>query len=383
MRLLSFFFGSVWLDFSESDRTQVYECLLSGKIAVTSVKQRTDGFSLFLFSSDAKRLVSELEAIGMKPIHELPFGLPVILRGLIGRSGLLVGIAIGIALLLFSRSRVWEIEISGNGSVDPDLLLEELRECGLSEGMSFHDFDGEEISFEMQKLDPRISWMQIRREGVRAIVEWIPTKEGDGAIAAPENCGANLVSSKDAVVVDIEIEYGEAVVSVGSVVRAGDLLVSGVGAHSAGYASGRVIGRVREQIQMTVPITIEEIVPTKTKRVGLCLKIFGRSFSFGETEGDIREPASVYLFGKIRLPIVWETVSRVEYTVIEREISESEAARIARRMLSERLAVLLSDGELLGSSLTGSFGSDGYTLSAEVEYLINIAKTLEFSLENE
>jgi hypothetical protein len=290
---------------------------------------------------------------------------------------------LGIALLVFSRSRVWEIQVVGAGTVDPDLLREELRECGLSEGISFRDFDGETVSFEMQKLDRRISWMQIRREGVRAIVEWIPTKNGEIVSQPPEDRGANLVSTKDAVIVDLQIESGEAFVAVGSVVHAGDLLVSGVGTHSAVYASGRVIGRVKEQIEVTVPRLFEEIVPIHTESIGFSIELFGHRFSFGDEDGNLRERGSLYLFGKVRLPIFWETVSHVEYSVRECEYSETDTARIARRMLSEKLSVLLADGELLGTTLSGSYGQDGYTLSAEIEYLINIAKTLEFSLENE
>ncbi len=383
MKGLNFFLGTSRLSFSEADRTQVYQSLLSERIQVLSAENRSDGFWISLFSADAKRLQGILNGTGVSVKNEVKKGLPVLLKRLLRRCGLLLGLFLGLSLFLFCRSRVWEIQVLGSGPIDPDLLIEELSEFGLREGVSFRELDFDTVCFEMQKLDRRIAWMQIRREGVKVIVEWIPTKKEDLSLQSTRECGANLVARKDAVIVDLQIESGEASVSVGSVVHAGELLVSGVGSHSAVYASGRVIGRVREQVSVRVPFKSEEIVTVANEGVGFSVELFGRRLSFGESEGDLSDRATAYLFGKIRLPIFWERVYRAEYTVREIKLSESDAAKAAGRLLSERLAVLLAEGELLSSSVTASYDDEGYTLTADIEYLINIAKTLEFSLENE
>lgn len=383
MRALDFLLGTSILVFSEADRTKVYQCLLEASASVLSAEKRSDGFSISLLNADAKRLKRSLEGQGVYPTGEKSFGLPVLLRALVRRSGLLLGFALGLALLLFSRSRVWEIELRGSGGIDPDFFLEELSECGLSEGIAFRDFDVESVCFEMQELEKRVSWMQIRREGVRVIVDWIPTKAGDTSIDSPTDRGANLVAEKDAVVVDLQIESGEASVSLGSVVRAGDLLVSGVGTHSAVYARGRIIGRVKERVEVTVPFKSEEIVPLKTECVGFSISLFGYEIPFGNSDGDYTDREAVYLFGKIRLPVFLQRSYRVQYAEKELEHSEADAAKTARRLLSEKLSVLLAEGELVSSSVFASYTEDGYKLTADIEYLINIAKTLEFSLENE
>lgn len=383
MTVLSYLFGAKRLRFLKKHREQVYNGLLVSKITVISSEESEDTFALFVSHGDAKVLLMHLLSVNITPKDVESIGLPRFVKRLLRRSGLLLGLILGIALFLFARSRVWEIELYGSGTLDPDLLREELRDVGLSEGMSFCEFDPKTVSFEMQKLDRRIAWMQIRRRGVHVIVEWIPSKLGETVNKKPSGIGANLIAEKDAVIVDVQIDRGEGCVSVGSVVRAGELLVSGVGTHSSVYASGRVIGRVKETVRISVPRCFEEVVVSKCDTVGVALEIFGHRFLIGEDDGALCEKGTVYLFERVRLPIFWETLSQVDYLTHESEFSETDMARIARRKLSERLGVLLTEGELLTTSLSGSYDSEGYTLIAEIEYLINIAKTLEFSIENE
>jgi similar to stage IV sporulation protein len=305
------------------------------------------------------------------------------LRKLTFRSGLVLGFALGVGLLLFCRSRVWEIDVVGSTAIDPDLFFEELATCGLHEGMSFHDLNAEEVAFAMQKLDRRIAWMQIRREGVRMIVDWIPTNDSILPLQPPKDRGSNLIASADAVIVDMLIQKGVPTVSIGEVVRKGELLVSGIKQNSAIYAQGRVIGQIKEAVSVTVPIVQTVIRESNTEAIGLEVNLFGHRLCFGESEGSYEESGRLYLFDRIRIPVLWKKIYRCDYDCSERELSEKEAAQLAMRRLSETLEIKLKDGELLSSQVSGGFTDDGYTISADIEYLINIAKTLEFSIENE
>ena len=381
--LINSLLGVCRLSFSEEDRTAVYRAIFDARLTVLSLKNLPSGFQIDLRREDSKRLSASLKEVGVLAENVKTFGVSVVLKFLLRRSGLVFGAVLGLLLFLFCSGRVWAIELRGCGGIDPDLLLEELASCGLYEGAYIGTLDAESVTLAVLKQEKRISWMQVRREGVRVIVEAIPAKLENSISGPPEGIGANLVSAKDAVIVDLQIESGEAGVSVGSVVRKGDLLVSGVGTHSALYASGMVIGRVRDVICVTVPLSHLELSEIKTECVGYSLSLFGYVFSFGEKEAELFERDPIYLFGRIRLPAFFERRYRAAYT--EREVcyTESEAAKIARRMLSARLSVLLSDGELLSGEISASYTDEGYTLTAEIEYLINIAKTLEFSLENE
>ena len=383
MTLIEYLVGVEILEFSDEDRGAVYRRLYDERISVISAENLEGSFRIRILRSSSVTLCSRLADANLFPIARREIGGKAFLRHVVSRLGLVFGVVLGLALLLYCRSRVWEIELVGNDSIDPDLLLEELEKCGLYEGMAIRELSENEISLAILSLDSRLAWVQIRRHGVRVIVECLTVKQGNETIDLPKDKGANLVADFDAEIVDILVTSGEACVTPGSVVHAGDLLVSGIGRHGATYADARVIGKVKDTVSVIVSLSCEQIIPTKSKLLGLTLHIFGHTLTFGRTDGSFSERDTLYLFGMIRIPIFWSRHYETAFEKVECEMREVDAARMAERLLTQKLAILLSDGELLTSSVTGNYDQQGYTLTANIEYLINIAKTLEFSLENE
>ncbi len=385
MQLISRLGGYVCVTYPEKVRSRLFRALHGARIAILETRTTSDGFSVTLSRASYKRLAALKESESLSPLGVREGGLPIRTRAILRRPGLLLGVLLGVMLFFFCRGRIWEIRIVGDGSIDEDAMRTELALHGLHEGMSIRELDGEETVSAYLSADRRVSWMQIRREGVVAYVEWLPTKFGEEAVSHPEGVGANLVASEDAVVEDLRISDGTAVVGRGSVVKAGELLVSGLEAGGVSYASGEVIGRVRQTVRVFVPFLQTGETVTGEARAGLRLTVFDfpLSFGYGEKAPDAIRKSAFWLFDRIRLPIYTESELIYRTEEYEHTLNESEAVKLAQRRLAAELETKLSRGELLSQKTVGSFSNEGYTLTAEIEYLINIAKTLEFSAENE
>lgn len=385
MQLISRLGSYVCVTYPEKLRSRLFRALHNARITVLETRTTLSGFSVTVSRKGYRELCALESSDHFTPISVRRGGLPIRMRALLRRPGLLLGILLGLMLFLFCRGRIWEIKIVGDGSIDEDTIRAELAVHGLEEGMSIRALDAEKTASSYLNTDRRVSWMQIRREGVRAYVEWLPTKLGSDTVSHPSSVGANLVASHDAIIEDVRISDGTAVVKSGSVVKAGELLVSGIEASGISYAEGEVIGRVRESVSVFVPLVQTGNFISGEEYTGLRLTVFNLPLSFGYGDGacDAVQKSAIWLFDRIRLPIYAER--EVIYTTQEYEhtLSESAAVRLAQRRLAAELKSRLSSGELLSQKTSGSFSGDGYTLTAEIEYLINIAKTLEFSAENE
>ena len=385
MQLISRLCGYLRITYPEKVRSRLFRLLHAHQIPIIETKMTSDGFCITVSRSAYRAMSEHKEIMDLQALGTKHGGAPVHLRALLKRPGILCGITLGLMLFFFCRARIWEVRIVGDGSIDEDAMRHSLASAGLSEGMRISSLDCERTVASYLSEERRVCWMQIRREGVIAYVEWLPTKFGEQVSEEHGDVGANLVASEDAVIEDIRIQSGHATVSRGSVVKAGDLLVSGIDDNGVAYASGEVIGRVRRTVTVSVPFvqTGERIISEKSGGLRLTVFQLPFSFGFGKRAADAVQKSAVWLFDSIRLPIYTERELIYETEAYECVLSESDAVRLAQRRLASELQALLANGELLSQKTKGCFTEQGYTITAEIEYLINIAKTLEFSSENE
>ena len=345
----------------------------------------SDGASttVFVGAKEAKKIGAYLKENGVEARFGPLRGLPALLCAAVLRPGILIGLVTVFLLFLFARSRVWEIKIAGNGSIDEDKVRAALYEAGLRPGMRKKDVSGEAISSACLSNDELFSSVNVSLSGVTANVEWIG-RSGEGhAPVSLESAGVNLVASCDGVIVAVEPSAGVAVVSPGQTVRKGDLLISGVTPGGTVRASGQVTARVSSEFRATAALTEEIKTKVRRRPVSFSLRMFGEElFSFGGGED-----ASAYkewiLPGGVVLPfslrVGYSTVTVTE--TVER--TEAQAVENAFRRLGWIIREALSEGELLKKDVSGCFEGGGYTATAKTEYLINIAQPLAFDSRNE
>ncbi len=318
-------------------------------------------------------------------------GTPFFLGRIRYRYGLWVTLILCSTLLFLSSFFIWDFRVEGNQTVSKQEILRALDKCGVGFGTYGLSVDSPQLRNQILVEIPELSYIAVNVKGCRAYVqvrERIPAPE----IISKREPG-NTVASKDALVTAIQPWDGEKMVLPGTTVKTGQLLISGVVQDNVSgvrylRGMGKVYGRTWYHLQCWVPLTVEEKVYTgeeKTRRAILIGKnrwnlYFSSSIS-GDTCDKIISWDKWVLPGDVALPAATVTERFRFYELVERQRTEEEALALAEKVLDERLAEYLDEGEVLEWEV-GSEVMDGnlvVTLSAECQE--QIGRLVEISKE--
>lgn len=154
-------------------------------------------------------------------------GRDAMLRRLKQRSTLLAGMLVCLTVVSLFLSRVWliDVELTGSRTASVQSVEQALERLGVRVGMSKSEVDPALLTDELAAESPDFSFVGVRLQGVRLLVEVSP------AIAAPEvyelEDGRDLVAKCDGVVLSVNVLSGVANVSPGDTVVRGHLLIRG------------------------------------------------------------------------------------------------------------------------------------------------------------
>jgi similar to stage IV sporulation protein len=305
------------------------------------------------------------------------------------RWGIIAALAIVILMFVFSSNRVWDVRIIGCETGNEENILKELEKCGLSGGVSWSAKSKSKIEVEMLASSEYVSWLNINRRGTVAYVTVVDKAVHD----EPEQKEgyANIVASCDAVIEEITVMKGIAAVKAGDSVKKGDLLISGIIPDELGggvcYAEGTVIGRCSNSVYVSISNFIEEKVEEKRSFAGMKVKFFNFSvniFNFYRNCGSecdiIEKTKQKSLFGK-NLPLVVTKKYCIESTILKKELTAEQMAKLAREQMQKELEHLLSDATLLKIRTAGGFDNSVYTMSSDVIFTQEIGIEVPFGVE--
>jgi len=280
-------------------------------------------------------------------------GLPFIAFRYRKRKFLMGGIAF-FALMLFVLSTfIWRIEIVGTESVPHATILTFLEEQGLHTGAFKHTLDARGITRELLNHFDEISWADIHTRGTRTtvmIAEAIPRQP-----IIDRYTPAHVIATQDGLITGIATSSGAPLVRQNDVVRAGEMLVSGIlelgvdmGMPSTVYvhAYAEVWARRYHPIEFTVPFVYSQKVytgRTTTRRsiqllfagdVRVNIPRGGISFESYDRITTRHQPG---VGGNYPLPFILIADRYSEFTWTERTRTIEEAAELADRMLTNRI----------------------------------------------
>lgn len=349
--------------------------------------QKKDGFFFLSVDRRGHRVLQEKYTdVGICSLR----GLPHVFQKAKGRYGLGVGALIAFLLFWASGQVVWDVRISGNEALSDTVIREQLSAVGLDVGSRISDIDRDRIRATILQTSDELSYISLNIKGnvvyVDVIERLAPSDEHKTGNAA------NLIAAHDAVIESLSVKEGETCVHIGQVVRAGELLVSGVREGYSGsqlvYAEGEVFGRVKRTFSVRVPREVVLAEQREERLTGLSLFFFGNRINIYKGTGNsppiydtIYNQEQFYLFGDVRLPLA---VLR-EYTALREDVSydlsEEELVSYAMRLMNENLWRELADAELITKTLHGSFTDDAYILECEAVYICNIATAAEIGVD--
>jgi similar to stage IV sporulation protein len=174
-------------------------------------------------------------------------GLPALLSNAKRRFALAAGILLTAGVVIALSAFVWQVEITGTRTLNPDKILIEVRDFGGRMGALKSALDLEDLEKKLARNHPEIAWVNAEYEGVVLKLQIV---EADMPPKMIENEGtADIICLKDALIRKVTVFAGRAKVKEGQTVKKGQLLIEGEiweegNPRMSFFARGSVIGSV-------------------------------------------------------------------------------------------------------------------------------------------
>ena len=319
-------------------------------------------------------------------------GVPYFARRFRRRFALLASLALAMALLALGSFCIWDFEIEGETPVSDEEILRALDRNGVRLGTFGLSVDSESLRNHVLLELKELSWIAVNVSGFKAHVQVCPR------IPAPEIADAqtpvNIVASKDGLVERVEAWGGDAVVLPGSVVKRGDLLISGVAdrggtALNVLAAMGRVYARTWYTLRTELPLAGREKLPAERSRTALYLdfgqrriKIFGKG-SMEETDYDkITDRMKWNLFGILPLPVTTVRETVTPYETETAAVGRAEAEAQGEALLQAYLLTQLGEGGSVTATVCSAAANGEFlTVTLRAECREQIGKTVRIPVE--
>ncbi len=304
------------------------------------------------------------------------------------RFGVFFAIIFTVFIIGLSSDKVWDIRIEGCESGEENKIISDLEECGFKVGSSWSKINMSHVEVDFLSKSEEVSWININRRGTVAYITVI----AKSSYSEPdENVGyANVISEYDAIIEEITVMRGIAMVKAGDTVKKGDLLISGVIPEELGggfcYAEGIIRGRISDSIEVSVPDFKEEKISGKKKLSLMSVKILGfsvnifKSYRNSEEKCDIIEEKKTFsLFGR-DIPFVVNKKYNVRYVPERIELTKEEMTEMALNQTAETVTDKLKDSNLIRISTSGKFVGSSYVMTTDMVYSCNIGKNISFNV---
>lgn len=330
-----------------------------------------------------KRLRSIAKKSGMK-IHILKkCGLRFLFAENKVRSGLAVGVTAFVLILITLSQFAWRIEVVGNKEIEDTEILSAFEGYGVKTGVKISDLDLKTITEKVLKDMPELSWAKVNKKGSMLCIEIREKRK------IPEfyddSVPTNVVASEDGLVLSCDILQGTEEVKVGSAVRKGDLLISGIVTHRDGseealHADGIVRAETKDIFSVSRQNFNVYVLTDYKKKNELFFFGFIIPIGIDPTGEIISENASYLQSGDAILPV--GIIKTTGLTFAENPCENSEMQNlICLFKCAEHINELINTAEVKNSKITVNENDTDFSCAVYSTCEKNIAELKEIYIE--
>ena len=377
------------------------------KTGLRPIRLQKDGKDVLftLYAKDYKKLHKIKQRTHARVKLAEKSGFPFRFRRMLRRPGLLLGTALGVALMLFLSGFYWEMTISGEDIPYAESeILAAAKRVGVYIGAP-RSTDTALASVALLEELPELSWASFNTEGCTVQLE-LRTSVTKAEGAEHDGTG-DIVASRAGLIHSITAQNGTVLVKVGSACAAGQVLVSGITQVGDPYdpeynpvrcfytrARAEILAETQRTFTASCPLSTETVRETDlgTQRalyilgVRVPLSLSGapkiRACEIiNELENNKRTP---FVLQGHTLPLWVETVRVYEEETVPVTFTEEEAQRRALENLHQLQKLSLGeDGRVLTENITYQTKNGAVYVTSRCVCLENIAQEAPLTLPEE
>lgn len=388
LEIIRFFRGNV--DFTASGKFPERFINITAKngVNIWNPVPAKNAISASMYLSDYKKIRTLAKKSRVKTKITAKHGMPFIVNRYKARTGLFAGAVFGIILCIFLSNFIWSVKISGTEEISNTYLESLLSDNGISVGVWKNNLDVDQIERNIQRKCGDVRWMSINITGSLVTVEVKETYKKPKLDTSKNPC--NVKAVKDGVITRIQAYNGKPVVTKGSGVVNGQVLVSGLDETKQGdmrylRANAKVFADITEQRTLSIPKKITYSTATDNyvdrKNLKFLWIDFPCNLAFESYENSVSTVHGENLFiNDVVLPVGFKIQTDRELVTEDYTISKSSAQEIVKTdcILYEIFAK--SESTVVSRNISVKENKNGYNFTADYIFNENIACQVDFDV---
>lgn len=369
------------------------------KTGLRPIRLQKDGKDVLftLYAKDYKKLHKIKQRTHARVKLAEKSGFPFRFRRMLRRPGLLLGTALGVALMLFLSGFYWEMTISGEDIPYAESeILAAAKRVGMYIGAP-RSIDTALASVALLEELPELSWASFNTEGCTVQLE-LRTSVTKAEGAEHDGTG-DIVASRAGLIHSITAQNGTVLVKVGSACAAGQVLVSGITQVGDPYdpeynpvrcfytrARAEILAETQRTFTASCPLSTETVRETDlgTQRALYILGVRVPLSLSGAPKGQTAYTRTPVVLQEHTLPLWVETVRVYEEETVPVTFTEEEAQRRALENLHQLQKLALGeDGRVLTENITYQTKDGAVYVTSRCVCLENIAQEAPLTLPEE
>lgn len=332
----------------------------SRDILIWNLKPCEDGYE-FCISVDGFRSLKPIlkktkTSIRILKKTGLPFGMYRYRK----RKVFVLGIGCLCGLLYYLSGFIWNIEVNGNSYLSEEMVLDFLKEEDSAFGAKKKNISCAGLEEALRSRYDEVIWTSIKIYGTKMTVDIQENLLPEENYTKTDDEVCDIVASADGVIREMVTRSGTPLVTPGSEVKKGDILVSGcveilgddgeVAQCLYQAADADIAAVVVYAYEDSIPVDYVEQVPTGNSRTDYSLCFFDKVFTnpFFRQEfaccNAISDTRQFRFTDNFYLPIYFTTTIYEEYENLEKTYTEEEIRKLAGKHLTNYLAELEEKG---------------------------------------